>query len=524
VSGIDSRRIRPGELAWWLGGFLVGLMLAALDGPAYLGRIAYALLGLAAGAGVGWVWRRVVGDEPARGLLAAMLVALALRMATALVLAALLPAYGNDVRHHDAGTFFPDAFVRDRTAFAIGRTETSLLDSFDSAIGDQYGTLLFLTAVVYRLFGPEVDRTNLPVAAAAVFGSLAVVWTWGFALRAFDRRVAGISAWFVALYPEAILLGSGAMREPFVMAGMAAALYGYGIVRAGAMRSGLGWIAGGCLLCLAISPPFGIAAAGLIGLAWLWEGRARGRNARWVILGLVGVGLAAVVLTVRAWLAVEGSPAGAGGILSWWLEGVAFELGKLASASGWIQYIFGQTPPWAHPFLATAYGLVQPFLPAALMDNTGVLLMQLVMIWRALGWLAVLPVLLYVPFASVRQEGWRSLPAFLTFVILVSAILISYRFAGDQWDSPRYRAALLPYLGILIGWAWGGALARRDRWLLWSVALVVAEILVLSWWYAGRYYHIPRLSLFRTLGIAGFVGVLLMLAAVAMERRRHRLA
>src|SRR3990172_4788409 len=122
-------------------------MLAALDGPALFGWIAYALLGLAAGAGMGWVWRRVVGAEPARGLLAAVLLALGLRLAMALILAALLPAYGNDVGHHHEGTFFPDAFVRDRTAFAIGRTETSLLDSFDSAGGDQYGTLLFLTAV-----------------------------------------------------------------------------------------------------------------------------------------------------------------------------------------------------------------------------------------------------------------------------------------------------------------------------------------------------------------------------------------
>ena len=300
MSGKDSRRMRPGAVAWSLGGGFVGIGLAAFDGPVFLGWFAYALLGLAAGAGTGWVWRRVVGDERARGLLAAVLVALALRLATALVLGVLLPEHGNDVTHHNQATFFPDAFVRDQSAYSIGRTDTSLLDSFDGAKGDQYGTLLFLTAVVYRLFGPEVDRTVLPAAAAAAFSSLAVVLTWGFVARAFDRRAAGISAWVVALYPEAILLGSQAMREPFVMAGLAAALYGYGIVREGGTRSGLGWVAAGCLLSLAISPPFGLAAAGLIGLAWLWEGRALGRNWRWVILGLLGVGLAAAALTLRA--------------------------------------------------------------------------------------------------------------------------------------------------------------------------------------------------------------------------------
>jgi hypothetical protein len=233
--------------------------------------------------------------------------------------------------------------------------------------------------------------------------------------------------------------------------------------------------------------------------------------------------LAAVALSLRAW-ALQGGPSGAGGIPTWLLEGVEYELGKLRLASGWIQYIFGQTPPWAHPPLATLYGLVQPFLPAAVMDNTGVILTRLVMIWRSLGWFAVLPVLLYAPIASVRNEGWRSLATYLTVVVLVSAVLISYRYAGDQWDSPRYRAALLPFLASLVGWAWSGALSRGDRWLLWCVVLVVLETLILGWWYAGRYYHIPRLSLFRTLGIAGVLGLGLLLTAALTEKRRRSIA
>lgn len=508
---------------WWLGGALVGLALAAIDAPLPAGWAAYAILGLLGGFLAGWVWRGVGRGEGGRSLLAAFLVAFALRFALGLAWGNLLPPYGNDVPHHEAGFFFPDAYDRDRSAWSIGRTDTSLLDSFDGAKGDQYGSLLFLTAVIYRLFGPAVEWTVLPMAVAALFGALAVLLTWGFARHAFGARPAAIAAWLVALYPEAVLLGSVAMREPFIMAGMASALFGYGLGREGDLRSGAGWIVGGCLLCLVVSPPFGLATAGLIGLAWVWEGRSGKRASGWVILGLIGVGLAAVALSLRAW-ALQGGPSGAGGIPTWLLEGVEYELGKLWLASGWIQYIFGQTPPWAHPPLATLYGLVQPFLPAAVMDNTGVILTRLVMIWRSLGWFAVLPVLLYAPIASVRNEGWRSLATYLTVVVLVSAVLISYRYAGDQWDSPRYRAALLPFLASLVGWAWSGALSRGDRWLLWCVVLVVLETLILGWWYAGRYYHIPRLSLFRTLGIAGVLGLGLLLTAALTEKRRRSIA
>ena len=59
----------------------------------------------------------------------------------------------------------------------------------------------------------------------AAISALAVPFTWGFARR-IDDEVAKWAAWGMALYPEAILLGSSQMREALMMTFAAVAFYG----------------------------------------------------------------------------------------------------------------------------------------------------------------------------------------------------------------------------------------------------------------------------------------------------------
>lgn len=506
---------------WWVAGAVVGAGLAGMDQPAPWAWVVYLLLGIAAAEVARRLWRLVQGEGAPSSLLAALVVGLLLRLLLSIAWTALLPDFGNDVPPHDAGIFFPDAWDRDRTGHAIGRSEESLLAAFDNAKGDQYGTLLFATSAIYRVFGPEVETTAIPSAAAAYFGALAILLTWAFAHKAFGPRVAGISAWFVALYPEAVLLGSQSMREPYVMAGVAAALYGYALARDGRGREGLRWIAGGGLLSLLVSPPFGLITVLVIGVGWLWEGRVRGLVAQLATVVLTALFVLALVLTIRAWsnlLSGDPQPLDA---LSAWLTGSGYEVRELVLVSGFFEQIFRQTPVWAHVPLVTLTGLIQPLLPASIMDNTGVLLTRIVMIWRSLGWFIVLPVLLYAPVATVRREGWRSLATFLCFVMIFSTVVISYRFGGDQWDSPRYRTALVTMLAALVGWSWVTARDQRDRWLVWLASLVGLETVIIGWWYAGRYYHLPRLALYPTLLIGACAGAALLIAAAVVERMRR---
>jgi hypothetical protein len=181
------------------------------------------------------------------------------------------------------------------------------------------------------------------------------------------------------------------------------------------------------------------------------------------------------------------------------------------------------TPVWTHLPLATAYGLLQPFLPAALADNTGPFIMSLLVGLRAAGWLVLLVLLLYATGAALRR-GWNRLPLALAVFTWLAAVLASYRAVGDQWDNPRYRTIFIVLYAALAGWGWAEAVRQRSPWLGRTAALVGAFHLVILHWYLGRFYHTPRLSLENTL-VASTVAVVLLAAGfVAYDGWRRRQA
>lgn len=499
-----------------LAGGLVGGVLAVLDG-ASIGWPGYVVLGAAGGLIVASAWRWLVGDARETALLAALVVAIAIRLGVGFALERLLPTYGNPEIHHQEGYFYPDGYERDFEAWGLATSGRPLSGAFtDPYSDDQYGGLLFLSAAIYRYLSPDAHRPFLILFLTATFSGLAVLWTWAFARRAFGGPEAAIAAWVAALYPDAVLLGATPMREPFVAAGMAAALYGYTRLRE-RDRRGLVIIGLSVLLTLFFSPPFAVMALAIIGLGWIWEGRAS-RRFRLGGLALVGFGLlVAVILTARAWASVGGE-GGLAGAFSWWWSGASYELARLQAASGWVQQVFGKTPEWSHAPLVTLYGAVQPFLPAAAIDRTGVPLMRVVMTVRALGWFALLPFLLFALLRSFSRGSWRSLAGYCAWVVAAVTLTISYRYAGDQWDNPRYRVALLALYAVLVGWSWVHARTARDPWLARLVGLVILESVVFGWWYAGRHYYIPRLSLWKTLGL----GIVLGVAGVALAAWRDR--
>jgi hypothetical protein len=170
--------------------------------------------------------------------------------------------------------------------------------------------------------------------------------------------------------------------------------------------------------------------------------------------------------------------------------------------------IFGQVPEWSQMPLATFYGLLQPFLPAAVMDSTSAPLIRLIVSLRGLGWFFLLPFLICAPFIALRQSKWRSLPMYLVLLVWVTAIFVSYRDAGRLWDNPRWRTVFLCAQAALAGWTWVTFTSTKSPWLL-RVGIVVGfATMAFIFWEAGRYYHIPRLNLWETLGvIGGFTGL-----------------
>jgi hypothetical protein len=520
TSGRLSAFILAGSLAG-------GALLAWLDGKGFTlaGWLAYAvLLGLSL-ALIAWIHRTLAGGEAPKLVLALAVGAMALRLVVGLALARGLPEFGYDEKVQDAGYVFWDAFKRDGDAWQRARGDLPLVASFtDPKVSDQYGGMMFVSAATYRYLGAGEHRPMMVIVLTAAASALSVLFIWGFAHVRLGAAV-GVAAAVIALVmPEAILLGSSQMREPFLILGLAIALYGYGCASSDRPFRSVPWILGGLAVLLVFSPPSALLGALILGGLALWEGKRRPRIPGWVWwLGAAFV-VSGLLLAIRSWAQLEqirGSLAAV--VVQWWQNaGDAWRLGQAASASDQIQVMLDRLPMGARlPFLI-GYGLVQPFLPAAI-AAPGNALWKTIAILRSLGWFVLFPLLLYGTVAAIRRQGWRSLEAYLGLLVWAAALLASYRAPGYQWDNPRYRTTLLAAQAALAAWAWVSARSTGDPWLgRLYVCVGIASAWVLSW-YLGRYADWPSLSLEATLAAALLVDAVYVGVCIIRDRRRAAL-
>jgi hypothetical protein len=514
-------------IPWALGSVLVSICLALADGIGFTwqGWFAYLVICLISALLLGWLWERLAGSRAGRGVLLVMLVALALRLVVGAAFVNMLPSQGYDEKHHRAGYFFPDAYERDRDAWNLARSSHPVWWPFQHRYGsDQYGGMLALNSLVYRAANPDVHRPLVMVVLAAAASVASVLLGWAFVARVFGARAALLAAWILALFPDAVLLGSTQMREPFLMSAVGAAMLGYAAYREGQRVAGGGAIGIGILIAIVVSPPFSLIIIALVALAWIWEARRHGRWTGVVLVLLAVLLVLGTTLTIFAADMVTVGSSGLSVILQWLNDSAAFQLRKLEAASGWAREIFDHTPAWAHLPLATFNGLLQPFLPAALMDNSSVPLMRWIAVWRAAGWFTLLPFLIYAGAVGLRSIFARSLPSVLAMAVLMTTVLVSYREAGDQWDNPRYRTVFLVLQAALAGFGWMHARETKSPWLWRTIVCVAGVVLIFSSWYAGRYYQMPKLSFFLTLAVAVLFLVGYPLASWGWDvwRRRRR--
>ena len=399
-----------------------------------------------------------------------------------------LPEGGNPNPQHEAGYIFLDSYRRDEQAWELAQSDAPILSAFNKDFySDQYGGLLAFSAVTYRYLSPDAHRPLLPVFFGALTAALGLAFLWKAAARQWDERIALAAAWMYALYPESILLGSAQMREPFLMAFVAMALWGF--VARSTLESKFAWLwlALGFAGMLLVSPA--IALLMLVILAgWGWVGRERGRVS-WIALAAAGLVFLAG-LYLLAWGLERGQPFGSspvGVILNWSREAVKWDIYQLVRSSGWVQKLFNHMPESLHPLFVMIYGITQPVLPATFIEPTTPLIRAL-MIFRALGWYALVPLLFYAPFAAFRTSRGpaRRLWLWLTAVAWLWIIVAALRGGADQWDNPRYRAILIIVQALVAGFAW----VHRDRWLVRWLAVEGVFLAVFTQWYVSRYYHL----------------------------------
>ncbi|MBN1264773.1 MAG: hypothetical protein JXA25_04720 [Anaerolineales bacterium] len=517
---------------WLIGSLGVGIVVALLDpvGLSFQSASAFVLIS-AFGFGLvllAWRWLKPEPGNEIRSLIVVLAAAVLLRLAVSLILVYVLPAFGySDEPVQQAGYVFYDAYARDQDAWQLARSEQPLwraLAGFGES--DQYGGLLFLSASIYRFLSPSVHHPLLVAILSGFIGSLAVLFTWKAARLNLGAKPALFAAWVVALYPDAVMLSSSQMREAYLISGFAAAIMGYMWVREGeARKSAAAFLA--AVVLLSISPPFLVLTLAIIGLAWVWEGRKHSRQTGWLLIIFTVLVLVAFVITVLAWS--EAGIVKSTGLASVrkWLERTAeYQILKLERGSGWVQKMFDRTPEWTHIPMATVYGLIQPFFPGGLMSE-GALVWRILVTWRGLGWMILITFLVYAPIAALKTEGVRSLNSYLVVIFWLTALLVSFRAAGDLWDNPRYRTVLLAAQAIIAAWSWAHARQLQSPWLLRTGLLVGFINIMFIIWYAGRGQLISRLYFDEILRIIAVFTVLFLPGSWLWDwlrkRKQHRL-
>jgi hypothetical protein len=471
-------------------GLALLLAWAASGFSALSGWLSYFAVLLFCAALLAIAWRAIAPERPPRWLLLLLLGAALLRLAVGVVWLLALPDLGYDTPVQNAGYVMEDAYNRDAAAWELAQSDNSLFDAFRGySVTDQYGGLLFLSAVVYRYLGSPTHQPLLVLAIAAAVSATALLFAWAAARRLWGDGTAHIAAWGLALYPEALLLGSSQMREAFSIAFTVAALYGILRVRESRSRAGLALIVLPVLVAFPLSEPFALSLLGLQALVALAldEWHLVRRRRFWLpMLILTAIVLAVVLLRGDLWI----------------VQSARWQAYVSAHASGWVARQFRRMPLWGQiPFLL-AYGAVRPLLPAAIFAD-GLPLWRVVAVWRALGWTVVLALLLYASYLAIRHKQLLKLPGVLLVANWFVVLVASYRGGGDLWDNPRYRSAFAGVQIMLAAWAWVRSRETKDPWLRRALVGVVCLVAWFVPWYLRRYGTLewPVVELHHVIGL-----------------------
>ena len=472
-----------------------------------------------------------------------IVLAFLLRLAVGVALYWGLPIYGHADADDRFGYVFSDAHTRASQAWRLAESERPILDAFSrNYSSDQYGGLLAFNALIYRYLSPDAQRPLMLILVSAFFAALGVPFLWKAARLVFGERVAWASSWIFALYPQSILLGASAMREPYLLTFSAFTFWGFvnfGVPGLAPVSDGSPsdskWFLGlGLLGMLLVSPA--VALVTLILLAgWVLYGY-RGRQISWKVVAGIAIVFSLGLLLLSSSLNRAGEIESASPlslIASWLKLAVRLNVFQIEEGSGWVQKIFDESPAWIRlPFVAV-YGIFQPVLPAAIIRPTKPI-WNIIVFLLGLGWYALIPMLLLSfgaaagtwsrPGTRENAEGsgrTRSLILWLALLTWTWIILSALRGGGDLWDNPRYRTILFLWQAILAGYVWVWWRETRNPWFWRVVLMEVVFLLIFAHWYGSRYYHWPGQMPFPIMVavILGLWGIVLF-AGWRLDKRR----
>jgi hypothetical protein len=475
---------------------IIAAMLSFLDnnGQLLYGWVAYSILLGLGSASIYGVWKAVNASQRVTTV---VLISFFLRLGIGVALTLLLPIFGyQDNTEHQAGYVYTDAYIRDNQAWSLAVSGDSLSTAFSGHFsGDQYGGMLALSALIYRLLSPDVHRPLLILILGATASSLGVLCLWKASRTWFGEKTALLAACIFALYPESVLLGSSQMREAIVIPMIAVSFYGLSEILARKI-SGWLWIILSVIFLVPIQPLVSIISFAVLLGIWFFDPETlqvlKQRRTLLTIILLVSLLLVAMLVATSI-LANLPSLQGSGPLsvyITWFRNNFSFQSYILERSSGIFQGLLNSIGEQWRWLIILVYGIAQPVLPAIVGDPGAAWIMRIIGFLRAAGWYALALFLVYGAFGVFRNRNEpRRFQLIWISIISWAWIMVAALNAGaDQWDNPRYRAILLLWQVILAAWAWEWARSRHDAWLWRWLAVEVVFVGLFTEWYLARYY------------------------------------
>jgi len=480
--GADRLEILPRLVFSLVAGALLAVGVALVSpGPFWAAWLSVAALLIPAAFVLHLAWEWAGRD---RALAWLILLAFSLRLAFGIGLSLALPVWGYPEPEQQAGYLFKDAHYRDTQAWDLARSGEPLWSSFrDEFATDQYGGLLALSALVYRVLSPDAQRPYLILILGAFFSALGVPFLRTAIRLRWSARTAAIAVWIYVLYPDAIFFGASQMREP-ILVGLSAIVFS--AVLAWDSRAWTKWAAlMGSLIGMAlISSRVAAAVTGFMGLLFLLEYIVSRPERRWRILGWSGLAVGSILLLGFSW--------------EWFRTSTTWDVSVTQADSGWVTKIIAEASQMTHlpaeqvaPVITGTYGLARPVLPAAVAASAKSVLWKTIGIVRSVGWYLFAPFLIYSLFAVWKEadQAKRRRAIWLAVTVFLWLVIASARGGGDATDNPRYRSLFIAWMALLAGWSIDWALAHRDAWLWRWIAVEIVFLSFFTNWYFSRYFH-----------------------------------
>ncbi|MFH2104592.1 MAG: hypothetical protein ABIJ39_14685 [Chloroflexota bacterium] len=512
------------NLIWMIPSSLgVGLTLSLLDGGTWwTGWLAYSSLLIIGLMGITALW---LSSGASRSLGLILLLSLTLRLGLAVATALILPAHGYDTPVEQAGYVFADAYHRDTQAWQLAVSGEPIWLAFDKSFSsDQYGGMLALSALMYRVFSLDAHRPWLIAILAGLTATLGIGLAWKAVNKVWGQAMGTLVAGVLAFYPESLLYGSSQMREAFLITFIIMVFLGVITWTEHPRRAWL-WMASGTLGLILFSPGVAVIAVILM-IVWSWL-RGSQSAISWRTVLITGVVILVAFSILMVGLSQDPYPGETPleTAMRWLQLSASWDTYLLAEGSGWIQNVFSRLPESLHLPFATAYGLTQPVLPAALADPAAWPWKGLGII-RAVGWYSLLPFLV-----SGLIAAWQTSPKnerrawiWLWLAAWLWILLSSFRAGGDQWDNPRYRVILLLIQAVLAAKTWLWWRETHNPWFIRIVAVEGVFLLAFTYWYFARYtgWVAGQVHVFVILAIIGAAGLLILLGGWYWDYRSTR--